>query len=73
MNKPACTQNEATVIALQNLKNAYDDLRDCWEGGNELLDSDISLETYPFAKSFDELGIYSWVNSVIEASNVDIK
>lgn len=59
---------EITIKALNNFKQAYFDLLTVWNNDDSILNSDISLEKYPFNKSFDELDIMEWVDSITEAT-----
>lgn len=60
--------NKETIRALNNFRQAYYDLLTVWDNENNILNSDVSLNNYPFEKSFDELHIIDWVNSIIEGT-----
>jgi hypothetical protein len=56
------------INALVEFKDAGLKLLDTWnkaEGG-EVLDSDVSVENYPFTKSFEDVvvDIINWVNNI---------
>jgi hypothetical protein len=53
---------------LADFKGASLKLLDAWssEEGGEILNSEVSVEKYPFDKSFDEVveGILEWANCI---------
>ena len=51
------------INALQEFKNAYNNLLNQWFK-NDLNETE-SIKLYPFNKSFDELEINEWIDSTI--------
>ncbi len=62
---------ELAIKALKNFRKAYYELLvicDTEEGEN-IINSDVSIDNYPFDRSFNELNIIEWVDSITEATN----
>lgn len=56
--------NNELINALQEFKNAYNNLLDQWLK-NDVLNETESIKLYPFNKSFDELKINEWIDNTI--------
>ena len=60
--------NNELINALQEFKNAYNNLLDQWFK-NDVLNETESIKLYPFNNSFDELEINKWIDSTITELN----
>ena len=60
--------NNELINALQEFKNAYNNLLDQWLK-NDVLNETESIKLYPFNNSFDELEINKWIDSTITELN----
>lgn len=60
--------NNELINALQEFKNAYNNLLDQWLK-NDVLNETESIKLYPFNKSFDELEINEWIDNTITELN----
>ena len=62
------SKNAGIDMLLAGFKEASLKLLDAWnsEEGGEVLNSEVSLEKYPFEKSFDEVveSILEWANCI---------
>lgn len=56
--------NNELINALQEFKNAYNNLLDQWLK-NDVLNETESIKLYPFNNSFDELEINEWIDRTI--------
>ncbi len=60
--------NYELTNALQEFKNAYNNLLNQWLK-NDVLNETESIGLYPFNKSFDELEIDEWIDKTITELN----
>lgn len=60
--------NNELINALQEFKNAYNNLLDQWLK-NDVLNETESIKLYPFNNSFDELEINEWIDRTITELN----
>ena len=60
--------NNELINALQEFKNAYNNLLDQWLK-NDVLNEAESIKLYPFNNSFDELEINEWIDRTITELN----
>jgi hypothetical protein len=60
--------NNELINALQEFKNAYNNLLDQWLK-NDVLNETESIKLYPFNNSFDELEINEWIDNTITELN----
>lgn len=60
--------NNELINALQEFKNAYNNLLDQWLK-NDVLNETKSIKLYPFNNSFDELEINEWIDRTITELN----
>lgn len=56
----------STLNALRYLRITYYKVLECWSHENSILDSNVSLENYPFDTSFDEIGLVVWIEEILE-------
>ena len=56
--------NQEMLTALKELKDAYYKVCELWYNSTNLDELDNS--SYPFDKSFDEIGLADWVNSLLK-------
>lgn len=64
MKMEGLEMNNELINALQEFKNAYNNLLDQWLK-NDVLNETESIKLYPFNDSFDELEINEWIDSTI--------
>lgn len=64
MKMEGLEMNNELINALQEFKNAYNNLLNQWLK-NDVLNETESIKLYPFNVSFDELKINEWIDSTI--------
>ena len=56
---------DRTFVALREFREAWFNVYNQWED-NDVLDSQVSLNNYPFDKSWGDIYVYDWVDYIIE-------
>lgn len=58
------TKVTSTIQALESFKTAYSQLNEVW-GADDVINDLVAIDIYPFAKSFDELGVVEWIDATV--------